>query len=399
MPPLVDEPMPRRQRWGEPERARLTAMVQQPSLFYWKGPQTTALQEEFRRDYPLKAVFPTSSGSAAIHVALAALRLQPGDEVIVPAITDMGSVIGVLYQQAVPVFADVEPRSYNLDPVDVRRRLTPRTRAIMPVHLAGNPCDMGALRALAVEHNLIVIEDCAQAWGARWQGQPVGLVGDLACYSFNEYKHLSCGDGGIVATSDPRYAGNLNQWGDKYYDRTSSDRNPTDLAPNYRMSEPQAAVAAAQMTQMSELMVERFRIGERLAQGLSGVAGLLPPEVRDGDTHSYWFYLFRIEPERFRVNRDELSRALAEEGVPAEPGYIPRVVYRYDVFQNHNFFGGRWPVRDFGLTQMDYREVSCPMAEAVLADCIRVTINEAMSDAYVDKVVHAVRTVLGRYAR
>ena len=137
--PIVDEPVPQPVRWGAPELARLTAMVQQPSLFYWKGPQTTALIEEFRRHYAFKYCYPCSSGTASLHIAVAALKLKPGDEVIVAPITDMGSVIGVLFQQGVPVFADLEPRTYNLDPADVRRKVTSRTRAIMAVHLAGNP--------------------------------------------------------------------------------------------------------------------------------------------------------------------------------------------------------------------------------------------------------------------
>jgi dTDP-4-amino-4,6-dideoxygalactose transaminase len=161
--PIVDEPVPTLTRWGAAELARLTAMVQQSSLFYWKGPQTTALVEEFHRHYPLKYCFPCSSGSASLHIAVAALRLRPGDEVIVAPITDMGSVIGILYQQGVPVFADLDPHTYNLDPADVRRRLTAKTRAIMAVHLAGNPCDLTALAALAHERGIALIEDCAQS--------------------------------------------------------------------------------------------------------------------------------------------------------------------------------------------------------------------------------------------
>jgi dTDP-4-amino-4,6-dideoxygalactose transaminase len=396
---LVDEPLPLPRRWGEAELARLTAMVGQASLFYWKGPQTEGLLTEFRKHYPLPYAFPCSSGSAAIHVAIAALRLQPGDEVIVPAITDMGSVIGILYQQGVPVFADLDPHTYNLDPADVRRRLTPRTRAIMAVHLAGNPADLAALGAIAREHKVVLTEDCAQAWGARWQGEPVGLRGDLACYSFNEYKHVSCGDGGIVATRDPQYGQGLSKWGDKYYDRVTGGRDPEELAPNYRMSEPQAAVAAAQLTKLADITAGRVRAGELLQAGLAGVPGLQLPAVRAGDTHSYWFFMFRIEPARFKVTRDQFAAELAAEGVACTPGYIPRPVYQYPVFQNHNFFGGRWPVRELGLTQMDYRAVRCPVAEAILQDGIKLTVNEAMTDAYVTKVASAVRQVAQRLAK
>lgn len=397
--PIVNEPLPLPQRWGEAELARLGAMVLQPSLFYWNGAQTAALLGEFRKHYPLTYAFACSSGTASLHIAVAALRLRPGDEVIVPAITDMGSVIGILYQQAVPVFADLEPHTYNLDPADVRRRITPKTRAIMAVHLAGNPCELAALSALAREHGLALIEDCAQAWGALYRGQPVGLVGDFGCYSFNDYKHVSCGDGGIVATNSERLGAGLSKWGDKSYDRVKGGRDPEELAPNYRMSEPQAAVAAAQLTKLTDLVARRHRAGSLLTELLTGTPGLHLPQVAPGDTHSYWFYLLRIDLARFNATRAELVAAWNAEGVAVTAGYIPRPVYRYPVFQNHNFFGGAWPVRDSGLTTMDYRAVSCPVAEAILDDCVVVKINEAMSDAYIEKVARALRTVASRHAR
>jgi perosamine synthetase len=396
---MVDEALPVPRRWGEAELVRLTAMVQQPSLFYWRGPQTTALLENFRRHYPLQHCFPTASGSAALHVAVAALRLRPGDEVIVPPITDMGSVIGILYQQGVPVFADVDPHTYNLDPADVRRRVTARTRALMPVHLAGNPCDMAALTDIAREHGLAVIEDCAQAWGARWQRRPVGLAGHLACFSLNDFKHLSCGDGGIVGTNDPQLGPGLAKWGDKHYDRIAGGRDPEELAPNYRMSEPQAAVGAAQLERHDAITGGRTRAGNLLTSLLSDTPGLQLPAVATGNTHSYWFYLLRLDLARFGCPREKVTAALTVEGVSCTAGYIPRPVYRYPVFQNHNFFGGAWPVRDSGLTAMDYREARCPVAEAILADCVKLTINEAMSDEYIEKVARAVRVVAGRLAR
>lgn len=397
--PIVDEPVPLPQRWGDAELARLTAMVQQSSLFYWKGPQTTALLEEFRKHYPLKYCFPCSSGSASLHVAVAALRLKPGEEVIVAPITDMGSVIGILYQQGVPVFADLDPHSYNLDPAAVRRAITSKTRAIMAVHLAGNPCDLTALAAIAREHKIALIEDCAQSWGARHRGTPVGLIGDFGCYSFNDFKHIACGDGGIVATNSEEYGPGLSKWGDKYYDRVVGGREIDELAPNYRISEPQSAVAAAQLTKLADIVARRIHVGEFLTSQLAGAPGVIPPSIANGDTHSYWFYMIRLELARFKVSRADLSAALNAEGVACGAGYIPRPVYRYPVFQNHNFFGGAWPVRDSGLTKMDYRQVSCPVSQAILDDCLVFKITEAMSDAYIEKVGRAVTTVTKRLAK
>ncbi len=397
--PIVDEPLPLPQRWGEAELTRLTTMVGQSSLFYWKGPQTTALLEEFRRHYPLKHCFPCSSGSASLHIAVAALRLRPGDEVVVPPITDMGSLIGILYQQGVPVFADLDPRTYNLAPAAVRAAITPRTRAIMAVHLAGNPCDLAALSLIAREHHLALIEDCAQSWGARWQDQPVGTIGDFGCYSFNDFKHVSCGDGGMVGTNDDQRGNGLSRWGDKFYNRIVGGRDPEELAPNYRMSEPQAAVAAAQLTKLADIVARRRDAGDLLTSSLTGTLGVVPPFVAQGNTHSYWFYMLRLELAHFKATRDEVAAAFQAEGIACGAGYIPRPVYRYPVFRNHNFFGGAWPIRDAGYTSMDYRTVTCPVAEAILADCIVLRLNEAMHDDYIQKVARAVRTVAGRLLR
>lgn len=399
-PKAVTAPRPTHHRWGAAELARLTAMVDQPSLFYWKGPQTDALLTEFRRTYPLQWGMPCSSGTAALHIAVSALQLPPGSEVITSPVTDMGSVIGILYQQLVPVFADIHPHTYNLDPADVRRRITSKTKAIMVVHLAGNPSDMDALMALAREHDLRVIEDCAQSWGAAHRGKPVGLFGDLACYSFNEFKHVSCGDGGIVGTNDPRLGPTLAKWGDKHYDRVAGGRNPETLSPNYRMSEPQAAVAAAQLTKLADIIGTHVRLGTRLLGHLRRLAlpGVVPPEIDPRDTHSFWFCLLRLEAARFRCSRDEFVAALQAEGVNAAAGYIPKPVYRYPLFQNHDFFAGAWPLREAGLTSMDYRKVSCPVAEAMLADGISLPVSPALTDEIIDQTAEALAKVARHYA-
>ena len=399
-PKSVTTPRPAHNRWGAPELARLTAMVEQPSLFYWKGPQTEAMLAAFRRPYPLLWCMPCSSGSAALHIAVAALQLPPGSEVITSPVTDMGSVIGILYQQLVPVFADIDPHTYNLDPAAIRRAITPKTKAIMVVHLAGNPSDMDAIMAIAREHKLFVIEDCAQSWGAVHRGKPVGLFGHLACYSLNEYKHVSCGDGGIVGTNDDRFGPTLTKWGDKHYDRVAGGRNPEALSPNYRISEPQAAVAAAQLAKLPDIVAAHVRLGSRLLSHLRVLAlpGIALPAIAPHDKHSFWFCLLRLEPGRFRCTRDEFTAALQAEGVTAQAGYIPKPVYGYPVFQNHNFFGGGWPLRDAGLTTMDYRKVKCPAAEALITTGISLPIHPAMTDGIIDQTAEALAKVARFYA-
>jgi dTDP-4-amino-4,6-dideoxygalactose transaminase len=384
-------------RWGNVERSQLDAMLEQNSLFYWQGPQTKLLTERFQQFCPLKYVQTCSSGTAAIHIAVGAAGIGLGDEVITSPVTDIGTVIGVLYQQAVPVFADLGPGTCNLDVADVERRITPRTKAIIAVHLTGNPCDLDALKALADRHNLVLIEDCAQAWGARYRGRPIGTVGHIACFSLQNSKHITCGDGGVVASNDERFGKLLQRFGDKGGDRNKWGGHPV-FATNYRMSEPQAAVAAAQLTRLEAIAAKRARLGNLLTEKIAGIPGITPHQVHPEDRAVYWFYFFRIRPEAFRGGRSPFVRALVAEGAAVSGGYIKVPLYREPVFQSHGFFAGRWPVKEMGLTDMDFSKHKCPVAEAILDDMIRVTINENMTEEYILGVAAAIRKVAEHYA-
>lgn len=384
-------------RWGEPELKQLEQMLEQNTLFYWGGPQTRLLTQRFQEVCPTKYVQTCSSGTAALHIAVAAAGIGPGDEVITSPVTDVGTVIGVIYQQAVPVFADLGAGTYNLDVEDVARRITPRTKAIIAVHLAGNPCDMDALRALADEHKLILIEDCCQAWGARSRGRPIGTVGDIACFSLQNSKLVTCGDGGVVGSSDERFGPHLQRFGDKGGNRIKWGGHEA-FATNYRMSEPQAAVAAAQLTRLEDIASKRAHLGNLLSEKIADLPGLIPHKVHPEDRAVYWFYMFQMKPEAFRCNRSEFTRALAAEGASVSGGYIRVPLYGEAVFQNHGFFAGRWPIREMGLTDMDFTKHKCPEAENILATGIRVTIHEHLSEQYVLDVAAAIRKVAQHYA-
>jgi dTDP-4-amino-4,6-dideoxygalactose transaminase len=384
-------------RWGAPEHEQLGEMLQQGSLFYWKGPQTKLLTRRFQEFCPLKHVQTCSSGTAALHIAVGAAGIGPGDEVITSPITDIGTVIGTLYQQAVPVFADLGEGTYNLDVADVERRITPKTKAIIAVHLTGNPCDLDALRALADRHGLILIEDCAQAWGAKYRGRPIGTVGDIACFSLQNSKHITCGDGGVVASSDERFGPLLQKFGDKGGDRVKWGGFDA-FATNYRMSEPQAAVAATQLTRLEEIVERRDHLGKLLGKNIADLPGVIPHDVHPEDRWSCWFYMFRIRPEAFKCGRSELVKALLAEGARVRGGYIKYPLYKEPVFQNHGFFAGRWPVKEMGLTDMDFTKHHCPEAEATLVTNIRVPIYEYMTDEYVLGVAEAIRKVVHHYA-
>ena len=384
-------------RWGNPEREQLNEMLAQQALFYWKGPRTELLIERFRKICPLEHVMTCSSGTAALHIAVAAAGVGLGDEVITAPITDIGTVIGTIYQQGVPVFADLGASTYNLDVASVESLVTPRTKAIIAVHLAGNPCDMDALRKVADRHKLVLIEDCAQAWGAKYRGRPVGTIGDIACWSLQNSKHITCGDGGVVASSDKRFGPLLQKFGDKGFDR----RKPglfAAFSTNYRMSEPQAAVVAAQLERLEGIVSTRAELGNRLTGRISGLPGIAPHQVQTEDRCGYWFYMFRVDPKALKCDRAEFVKAVRAEGVPASAGYIPVPLFRNPVFLEHGFFAGRWPVREMGLTEMDYSKVQCPEAEAILQTGVRIRLHEAMDREHVDQIAEGIGKAATHYA-
>jgi perosamine synthetase len=394
----VPRPMPKPVRWGEPELQQLGAAVKQDSLYYWKNAQTNLLMERFRAIYGHKFVQPCSSGSASLHIAVAAAGIAPGDEVITSGITDIGTVIGVLFQQAVPVFADLEPQTGCLSPEDVERKINPKTRAIIAVHLAGNPCKLAELKEIADKHHLILIEDCAQAWGALYRGKPISTVGQIGCFSLQDTKHIACGDGGIATSSDEKFGPLLTKFGDKGTNRFNPKDSSTALGANYRISELQAAFVAAQLTRLEGIAAKRAKLGNLLTEELAGIPAIQTHLVRPDDRCVYWFYMTRLVPEKVRCDRATFVKALAAEGATFTAGYIAVPVYGMPMFQNHSFFAGHWPAKECGLTSMDYTKVKCPETEAILKTCMRFIVNEAMDEDYIRSVAQAVRKVAKFYA-
>jgi len=393
----VKKSVPKPVRWGEPELAQFTEMLKQDSLIYWKAPQTTLFTKRFQEHFPLKHVMTCSSGTASLHIAVATIGIGPGDEVITTSFTDIGTVIGILFQQGVPVFADLEPHTYQISARTVEPLITPKTKAIIAVHLGGNPSELAALKVLADKHKLILIEDCAQAWGAVYQAKPIGTVGHLACFSLQTSKQITSGEGGVVASSDETIGPLLHRFGDKGADRAMPKFLTDRLATNYRMSELQAAFAAAQMTRLENIAAKRSAFGTLLTDELKGVAGISCPQVGENNRCTYWHYMLRLELKKLNCTRAQFVKAAAAEGVPLSNGYIPVLLHQLPLFQQHSFFAGGWPVKDMGLTKMDYSRVQLPEAEAILNTCSITPIHEGMNEEYIRGVAKGIRKVARRY--
>jgi len=378
-------------RYGEEELTQLREALDQGTLFYAYGNKVKSMESEIARIHGARFAVATTSGTASVHAAMMAAGISPGDEVITTPITDMGSIVPILFQGGVPVFADLEPDSYVISPASVEAAVTDKTRAILAVHLWGNACDLSALRKLCDKHNLTLIEDCAQAWGCTYQGKSIGTLGDVGCFSFNEFKHISCGDGGVVITQDEVMAKRLRLSTDKCYDREpgSTMRNASFLANNYRMTELQGAVALAQLGKLDWIVESRRKWCKGLCEGLADTPGISLPKPTPGCDPSWWFYMLRVQPDVLKADADQFAQALAAEGLRASAHYIGRCIYEYPIFVDHSAFDHA----DHPFSARKYGKGICPEAEAILDTAVMMAVNEAYTETDLEETIHGVNRV------
>ena len=391
-------------RFGNEELKELKEALEQNTLFYWYGKKVKSFTKEFAEMYGTNYCVATSSGTAAIHVALGALGVGPGDEVITSPITDIGTVIGILFQNAIPVFADLDPNTYNLDPASVEDKITDHTKAIIVVHLAGNSADMDPLMEIARRHNIKIIEDCAQSYLTYYKGKLTGTIGDIGCFSLNDFKTISAGDGGMLIMNDKQLYQRAFRFTDKNYSRlpdAGAVRDVTFLAPNYRMNELTGAVGLAQLKKLKRICGRRNLYGEKISAGIQDLPGIEIPKVIEGCRSSYWFYMFRIDESQAGVGRDQFSDALAAEGIQCSRGYIPDCIYRYDLFANRNAYDStNCPFNcPYTKNQASYEKGLCPTAEKILKTSIKMPVSEFFTDQDAEDVIRAIHKVADYYRK
>ena len=375
-------------KYGKLELKYISEALDSDNLFYYGGKKTEKLYDKIQSFFGVKYSALMSSGTAAIHCAVASLEIPPGNEVITSCITDMGTVIGILYQNLIPIFADVDPHTYNVTAESIKKVLSPKTKAIIVVHLAANAAEMDEILELAKAHNIAVIEDCAQAYGAKYRGKYVGTLGDMGCYSLNAYKHISAGDGGFVITNNQDFQSKLANYADKYYDRTNKSNRLKALGLNYRITELQSAVALAQFERLSDITAKRHAAGDKFNAGIQNLEGIFPHKIHSHNYCTYWFTMIRMNPTKMGYSREEFVEALKKEGVSASAGYIERPLYLEPVFVNKNFFpGGIWPAEVVSGKKYTYQEGMCSIAEEVLKTAIRIPIDEFMDDKEIEKKI------------
>ncbi len=403
-PKAKKHPYHKGNRYGKAELKEVAEALESGRLSSLNGTKVRQMREDFAALVGAKHCTAVTSGTAAVHVALGAVGIRPGDEVITSPATDFGSLTGILYQNAIPVFADLDPHTYTMHPAAIEAAVTRKTAAIVVVHLGGNPADMDAIRRIARKHRLALIEDCAQAFLARWRGRCVGTLGDVGCFSLNSAKHISTGEGGLVVSNDAAIADRCESFADKFYSREKGRRlaglyDIPQLAPGYRMTELEGAVAVAQIRKLPAIVKHYERIGDGYGEGLAGIPGIAPHGVLPRARPTWYFYMFRLDGKLMGVSRDEFRKVLWAEGVRAYAGYIPAPVYRWKLLRERSVYPGSKCPFDCkharkGIT---YPVGLCPEAERILADGIILEVNRFFTATDVREAVAGVRKVAAHF--
>jgi dTDP-4-amino-4,6-dideoxygalactose transaminase len=352
-------PFPSWPVFGRTEEQRLLRTLRSGEWGRLQGREVAQFEQRFAKMHGCRQGIAVSNGTVSLRIGLLAAGIRAGDEVIVPPYTFLSTASAVVESNAVPVFADIDLETFNLAPAAVAAAITPRTRAIIAVHFAGQPADMQALLAIAKRHKLLVFEDAAHAHGASYRHHPAGSLGHLASFSFQSSKNLTAGEGGILTTNDESLA-------EACRSIQNCGRRPGGLwyehhviSGNYRLGEFQGAVLNCQLNRLEQQTRTRDRNGQYLARRLAALPGI-HPQKRSADCtrHSYHLFMLRLDPESFGVSRAAVVRALQAEGIPCSAGY-GFSLHQQPLFLNKAF----GPFLPEASARLDYARTRCPNSD------------------------------------
>ena len=349
-------------------------------------------EDAFARSIGIKYCVAMNSGTAALHAAVASCLIGPGDEVIVPAYTFVSTATCILHNNAIPIFADIDPDTYCLDANDFEKKITDKTKAVIPVHLFGYPADMDNIGKIAVKNHLKVIEDAAQAHGTIYKGKKTGAIGDVGCFSLQESKNITTGEGGLLVTNDDtiakqskliRHHGQSDQY--KYI----------SLGWNYRMTGMEAAIGLAQLNKLERLNIIRKQMAETYKKNLGHIEGfVLPKEPEKGGNHAYHVYAVRILQNKLGITSDKFVKAMAAEGIRA-PLIYPEPLYFNPLFNEMNVYPKKCPYScPYYGKKISYKPGLCPTAEKLTNEMIRLPLHPSISMKDIHDIIEAVQKIM-----
>lgn len=350
------------------------------------GPRVALFEDRFRERTGARHALGVNSCTAALHLAVLAAGIGPGDEVVIPALTFAATANAIIHAGATPVIADVDATTMNLDPASVEARLTTRTRAVIPVHFAGRPCDMEALGGLVRDRGLVMIEDCAHAIETEWRGIPAGRHGDLGCFSFYATKNVTTGEGGMVVTDSDEYSETikvraLHGMTRDAWRRYSDDgyRHYQVVFPGfkYNMMDLQAAIGLHQLARVESSWVRRREVWGRYQSELAGMGLVLPAEPQEGTRHAYHLFPLLVSRERVGVTRDEFLEGMTAQGIGVGVHYLSLAEHPY--------------YRD----ALGWGHHMAPVAGEIGRQTVSIPLSPALTDRDVGDVVEAVARVIG----
>ena len=359
---------------------------------YVSGPKVKEFEEKFADYLGVQHVVAVNSGTAALHVALACLGVGPGDEVIVPPLTFFATVSSVLHQNAIPIFADIEPDSYCLDAKDVENKITESTKVIIPVHLFGNAANMDEILKVAEKYNLKVIEDAAQAHGTEYKGKKVGSIGDIGAFSFYATKHITTGEGGAITTNNEGYA----QKARIIINHGMTGRDSHDfLGYNYRMNEIAAAMGIVQLSRLDVLNEKRIENSKYLINelGRRNIAWLSVPKLNEHVKHTFFWCPIYVDEEKLGMSTLDLVRVLREKGIETRHRY-QEPLYKQKVLIDKNPYPKGFPFNSKHYNRdIDYSKIYLNNAEKIVGKLIGLPNHPKLRQEELDRVVEVIEAI------
>jgi len=383
--------------FDETEIAYVTEVLRSGTLTTTKGKFGKTLEQKFAEKLGAKFAYACTSGSAAIHIAVAAINPEPGDEIITTSITDMGALTPLMYRGVVPVFAEVDPKTLNVTAETIAKKISSRTKGIIVTHLFGNPCEMGPIMDLAREKGIPVIEDSAQTFLARKGDVFAGTIGDIGCFSLQQGKHMTTGEGGMVVTNDEKLARKMFLYINKAWGYGDANPDHYFMALNYRMSELQAAVALGQLEKLEACVENRQKAAALLTELLQGIDGVETPVIADDATHTYWKYCLTVDDTKIEGGSVGMAQLLKEKNIFSAPRYIVKPAFMCQVFQEKNTLGtSQFPFNLAREGAVDYEMENYPLTAKALHDVLVLPWNEKYTEEHVRYIADNVRIAASR---
>jgi len=382
--PTLEWPAEYLKRHGQREAEAVANVIKRGVVWGAFAPETSAFETEFAAYIGVKHAIFMNSGTAAMHCGMAAAGVQPGDEVITSPHTFIGSASCILHQGAIPVFSDIDPRTYTIDPSKIEEKITKATKVIEPVHIYGLPADMDVVKKIAHSHGLVVVEDACQAHGAEYNGKKAGSLGDMAAFSFNGTKNMQTGEGGMFVTDSDEYAGTSERvriFGESLRSGVPRPYMSFGMGWNYKSNELCAALGRVQLSKLDETNKARIEMAEFLSRRLSKLPGLIPPYVPSYVKSVYHYYKIRVDPAQLDVKlsprdfRDRIVVALQAEGVKAAI-WCARPIYMQPVFQMREGWGKGFPWKSpYVSRDVRYDAGLCPVAERISNETFNLSLH------------------------